>query len=67
VAGFLDGAYLERADGSQVVGVTLSESVRYGLHVMFTAGVVLRDNRVVWTAGSARPSCTGATRSSRTT
>lgn len=47
VAGFLDGAYLERADGSQVVGVTLSESVRYGLHVMFTAGVVLRDNRVL--------------------
>lgn len=46
IDGFLDGAYLERADGALVVGVTLRGNVRYGLHVMFTTGAVLRGNVV---------------------
>lgn len=46
IAGFLDGAYLERADGAVVEGVTVLDNVRYGLHVMFTVGATLRDNHV---------------------
>ena len=46
VEGFLDGAYLERADGALIAGVEVHGSRRYGLHVMFTAGVTLRDNVV---------------------
>ncbi len=46
IEGFLDGAYLERADGALVAGVEARDSRRYGLHVMFTAGVTLRDNVV---------------------
>ena len=42
LTGFLDGLYLERADGGRVAGVTVERSVRYGLHVMFTVGVELR-------------------------
>ena len=45
--GFLDGAYLERADGALVADLEVHGSRRYGLHVMFTAGVTLRDNVVV--------------------
>jgi nitrous oxidase accessory protein len=47
LTGFLDGLYLERADGGRVADVTVERSVRYGLHVMFTVGVALVDNRVV--------------------
>ncbi|MFN2322957.1 MAG: NosD domain-containing protein [Trueperaceae bacterium] len=47
LAGFLDGLYLERADGARVADVTVERSVRYGLHVMFTVGVELVGNRVV--------------------
>ena len=47
LTGFLDGLYLERADGGRVAGVTVERSVRYGLHVMFTVGVELVANRVV--------------------
>jgi len=46
IEGFLDGAYLERADGALVADVEVHGSRRYGLHVMFTAGVTLRDNVV---------------------
>ena len=46
VEGFLDGAYLERADGALVAGLEALGNVRYGLHVMFTAGPTLRGNRV---------------------
>ncbi len=45
--GFLDGLYLERADGGRVADATVERSVRYGLHVMFTVGVELLGNRVV--------------------
>lgn len=47
LVGFLDGLYLERADGARVEGVAVERSVRYGLHVMFTVGVALVGNRVV--------------------
>jgi len=46
IEGFLDGAYLERADGALVAGLELRGNRRYGLHVMFTAGVTLRRNVV---------------------
>jgi nitrous oxidase accessory protein len=45
--GFLDGVYLERADGAVVAGALVSGSVRYGLHVMFSVGATLSNNRVV--------------------
>ncbi len=44
--GFLDGMYLERADGAVVAGARVSGSVRYGLHVMFSVGATLSDNAV---------------------
>ncbi|MDF1522032.1 MAG: right-handed parallel beta-helix repeat-containing protein [Trueperaceae bacterium] len=44
--GFLDGLYLERADGARVEGAVVERSVRYGLHVMFTVGVALVGNEV---------------------
>jgi nitrous oxidase accessory protein len=47
LTGFLDGLYLERADGGRVADVAVVRSVRYGLHVMFTVGVELVGNRVV--------------------
>ncbi len=46
IEGFLDGAYLERADGALVAGLEVRGSRRYGLHVMFTAGATLRGNVV---------------------
>jgi nitrous oxidase accessory protein len=46
IEGFLDGAYLERADGALVADLELHGNRRYGLHVMFTAGVTLRRNVV---------------------
>jgi nitrous oxidase accessory protein len=47
LTGFLDGLYLERADGGRVADATVERSVRYGLHVMFAVGVELVGNRVV--------------------
>lgn len=47
LSGFLDGLYLERADGGRVADATVERSVRYGLHAMFTVGVELVGNRVV--------------------
>ena len=43
VAGFLDGAYLERSNGVRVDGGTVRGARRYGLHVMFSADAHLRD------------------------
>ncbi len=51
VANFLDGIYLEYADGAAVLGNEVAKSWRYGLHLMFSRDVELaynlvRDNRV---------------------
>ena len=44
---FLDGIYLERADGARVSGNEVRRSARYGLHLMFSDQVELAFNRVL--------------------
>ncbi len=46
VDGFLDGLYVERSDGARVDGARVDGARRYGLHVMFSADLVVRDATV---------------------
>lgn len=43
VEGFLDGLYVERSDGTVVRQAQLHGAARYGLHLMFSAGVTIED------------------------
>jgi nitrous oxidase accessory protein len=47
LASFLDGIYLEDVDGAKVLGNTVTQSWRYGLHVMFSRDVELAFNKVL--------------------
>lgn len=44
--GFLDGVYIERSDGATVQDAHIEGARRYGLHVMFSAGVTVQDATV---------------------
>jgi nitrous oxidase accessory protein len=46
VDGFLDGLYVERSDGARIVGARIEGARRYGLHVMFSADLLVRDASV---------------------
>jgi len=46
VDGFLDGLYVERSDGARIEGARIEGARRYGLHVMFSATLLVRDATV---------------------
>src|SRR6056297_2034553 len=46
VDGFLDGLYVERSDDVRIDGAFVDGARRYGLHVMFSAGLRVRDSVV---------------------
>jgi nitrous oxidase accessory protein len=46
IEGFLDGVYIERANGASVRALSLHDHTRYGLHVMFSVNVTLEANTV---------------------
>lgn len=46
VDGFLDGLYIERSDDVRIDGAVVDGARRYGLHVMFGAGLQVRDSVV---------------------
>jgi nitrous oxidase accessory protein len=46
VDGFLDGLYVERSDGARIDGAAVTGAERYGLHVMFSADLSVRDATV---------------------